>query len=185
MAVTDLNEEWLGHAQPVGLVVASTVLARLDLVPISQMASWLQSPFLLFVRLYWGWQFMTDGWGKLHNLARVTELLHLARHPRAGHQRALRRRAGVLRRPDAHPRACQPLHRLLLTCNMFVAYYTAERDALKSIFSDPDKFTGADRRTTFFFASLIILIFGAGAISVDHLLRHHFEKKRLERQSAT
>src|ERR1700677_171891 len=34
----------------------------------------LQSPFLfLFVRLYWGWEFMEDGWGKLHNLAKVTE----------------------------------------------------------------------------------------------------------------
>ena len=25
----------------------------------------LQSPFLLAVRLYWGWQFMQAGWGKL------------------------------------------------------------------------------------------------------------------------
>jgi hypothetical protein len=36
MAVTDLNEEWLGHVQPVGLVVAPSVLARLDLVPSQQ-----------------------------------------------------------------------------------------------------------------------------------------------------
>jgi hypothetical protein len=28
MAVIDLNEEWLGHVQPVGLVVAPVVLAR-------------------------------------------------------------------------------------------------------------------------------------------------------------
>ncbi len=33
----------------------------------------LQSPFLLLVRLYWGWQFAQSGWGKLHNLGRVTE----------------------------------------------------------------------------------------------------------------
>ena len=32
----------------------------------------LQSPFLLAVRLYWGWQFIEDGWGKLHNLEKVT-----------------------------------------------------------------------------------------------------------------
>ncbi len=36
MALTDLNEEWLGHVQPVGLVVAPVVLARLDLVPSQQ-----------------------------------------------------------------------------------------------------------------------------------------------------
>ena len=33
---------------------------------------WLQSIFLLLVRLYWGWQFAQTGWGKLHNLAKVT-----------------------------------------------------------------------------------------------------------------
>ena len=27
--------------------------------------SFLQSPFLLAVRLYWGWQFAQTGWGKL------------------------------------------------------------------------------------------------------------------------
>src|ERR1700757_5119248 len=36
-------------------------------------ASSLQSPLLLLVRLYWGWQFMQTGWGKLHNLGHVTE----------------------------------------------------------------------------------------------------------------
>ena len=33
----------------------------------------LQSPFLLFVRLYWGWQLAQSGWGKLHNIDKVTE----------------------------------------------------------------------------------------------------------------
>ena len=36
-------------------------------------ANSLQSPFLLAVRLYWGWQLSQSGWGKLHNLAGVTE----------------------------------------------------------------------------------------------------------------
>ena len=36
-------------------------------------ANSLQSLFLLFVRLYWGWQFVVDGWGKLHNLPKVIE----------------------------------------------------------------------------------------------------------------
>ena len=35
--------------------------------------SLLQSPFLLAVRLYWGWQFAQTGWGKLHNLAKITD----------------------------------------------------------------------------------------------------------------
>src|SRR5258705_3594802 len=33
----------------------------------------LHSPFLLLVRLNWGWQLIQSGWGKLHNLEKVTE----------------------------------------------------------------------------------------------------------------
>src|SRR3981189_3942493 len=33
----------------------------------------LQSPFLLAVRLYWGYQLIQSGWGKLHHLDKVTE----------------------------------------------------------------------------------------------------------------
>ena len=32
-----------------------------------------QSPLLLLIRLYWGWQFMQDGWGKLTHLDRVAQ----------------------------------------------------------------------------------------------------------------
>ncbi len=35
--------------------------------------SYLQSPFLLAVRLYWGWQFAQSGWGKLHHLDKITD----------------------------------------------------------------------------------------------------------------
>jgi len=34
---------------------------------------YLQHPFLLFVRLYWGIQLMQSGWGKLHHLDKVTD----------------------------------------------------------------------------------------------------------------
>jgi putative oxidoreductase len=32
----------------------------------------LQAPFLLAVRLYWGWQFIQTGWGHLTHLDKVT-----------------------------------------------------------------------------------------------------------------
>ena len=35
--------------------------------------NWLRSPLLLAIRLYWGWQFAQDGWGKLTHLDKVTE----------------------------------------------------------------------------------------------------------------
>src|SRR5258708_19810943 len=34
---------------------------------------YLHSPFLLAVRLFWGWQLVQSGWGKLHNLPKVTD----------------------------------------------------------------------------------------------------------------
>src|SRR2546425_11298663 len=30
----------------------------------------MHSPFLLFVRLYWGWQFWQAGWGKLQDISK-------------------------------------------------------------------------------------------------------------------
>jgi putative oxidoreductase len=47
-----------------------------------------------------------------------------------------------------------------------------DREALFSIFSDPDKFYAA-APYTFLIASLIILIFGPGKFAVDALLGFH------------
>ena len=46
------------------------LLAKLDSV-----ADLLQSPLLLVIRLYWGWQFVQTGYGKLTNLGRTTGFL--------------------------------------------------------------------------------------------------------------
>jgi putative oxidoreductase len=59
---------------------------------------------------------------------------------------------------------------LVLTINMIMAYVTADREALFSFFSDPDKFSAA-APYVFLIASLIILIFGPGKFCVDYLLR--------------
>jgi putative oxidoreductase len=52
---------------------------------------------------------------------------------------------------------------------MVMAYITADREALLSIFSDPDKFYAA-APYTFLIASLLILIFGPGKIAADSLI---------------
>jgi len=41
-------------------------------VEVAGLLSRLQSPFLLIVRLYWGWQFAQTGWGKMHDIAKIT-----------------------------------------------------------------------------------------------------------------
>src|SRR5258708_18745485 len=50
--------------------------------------------------------------------------------------------------------------------NMIMAYVIGDHEALYSFFSDPDKFIAA-APFAFLIASLIVLIFGAGKISVD------------------
>jgi hypothetical protein len=65
---------------------------------------------------------------------------------------------------------------LLLAGNMLVAYLTADHEAFVSFFSDPGKFYVADPYT-FLFASLMVLIFGAGLFSADTLVRNSLKDK--------
>jgi putative oxidoreductase len=128
--------------------------------------AYLQPTLLLAVRLYWGWQFAQTGWGKMHNIPKITGFFaslnipfpNLSAHFISG----LEFFGGLLLILGLATR----LTGLLLAANMMVAYWTADREALTSIFSDPGKFYVADPYT-FLFASLLVLIFGAGAYSLD------------------
>jgi putative oxidoreductase len=130
----------------------------------------LQSPFLLIVRLYWGWQLAQSGWGKLHNLEKVTQFftsLNLpAPGPTAVFISSLEFIGGILLILGL---ASRPIA-VLLTINLIMAYITADREALFSVISDPDKFYAA-APYTFLIASLIVLIFGPGKFSLDRLLK--------------
>jgi putative oxidoreductase len=124
---------------------------------------------LLVVRLYWGFQFAQTGWGKLHNLAKITSFFARLNIPfpafNAHFVSGLELVGGILMMLGLFSRAIA----LLLAGNMLVAYWTADRDALTSIFSDPGKFYVADPYS-FLFASLMVLIFGAGFFALDALV---------------
>lgn len=149
----------------------------------SWLSSQAQSPLLLFVRLYWGWQFMQTGWGKLHNLARVaqffTNLGIPAPEPTALFVGCVEFFGGALLILGLASR----LTGLVLTGNMLVAYLTADREALLSIFSDPGKFYGA-APYTFLFAALLVLIFGPGWIALDTLIARHYFAQVTEQDHA-
>jgi putative oxidoreductase len=132
------------------------------------LASYLQSPLLLVIRLYWGWQFFVTGRGHLMNLEKTTAFftdLHIPM-PKLNAIAAgatectggLLLAAGLFARPAAVP----------LIFTMVIAYLTAENEALHAIFSDPDKFVSASP-FLFLFASLIVLVFGPGKFSLDAL----------------
>jgi putative oxidoreductase len=140
----------------------------------STLVSYLRAPFLLTVRLYWGWQLVQSGWGKLHHLDKITDYFGTLNIPAAALNAhfvsSLEFFGGIFLILGLGSR----LVSLLLTINMLVAYWTAEREALFSVFSDPGKFYTADPYT-FLFASALILIFGAGWFSVDTLLAKHWQ----------
>jgi putative oxidoreductase len=152
------------------------------------LAAWLQSPLLLIIRLYWGISFAQTGWGKLMNLDRTAgyfESLHLPM-PKlnaimAGSTECLGGMLlalGLFARPASVP----------LIFTMSVAYLTAERDSLQPVLSDLQRFithfdfaalTSAfdnaekfTKATPFLFllASLIVLAYGPGKLSLDALL---------------
>jgi putative oxidoreductase len=133
------------------------------------LASSMQSPFLLVVRLYWGWQFAQSGWGKLHHLDRITEFFTSLHIPLPGVSAPLIAGLEFVGGVALILGIGSRLFGLLLAMNMLVAYWTADREALLSVFSDPGKFYVADPYT-FLFASAMILVFGAGLFSVDRLL---------------
>ena len=131
--------------------------------------AYLKSPFLLFVRLYWGLQLARNGWGKLHHLADVTDFftsLHLpAPAATAVFISCLEFFGGILLALGLFSRIIA----LMMTVNLIVAYITPDTEALRAIFSDPDKFMAA-APFTFLIASLIVLIFGPGLFCLDELL---------------
>ena len=149
------------------------LLTKLYRLLIAAAAS-LQSPFLLLVRLYWGFQMMQTGWGKLHNVGKVVDYFTSLGIPLPGLNApviiGLEFLGGILILLGLGSR----LLALLLTGDMIVAYLAADREALFSIFSDPDKFYAA-APYTFLIAFLIVLIFGPGWFSIDALLARRFK----------
>jgi putative oxidoreductase len=141
-----------------------------------RVATSLQSPFLLVIRLYWGWQISQNGWGKLHNLSHVTEFFASLGLPAPG---ATATFVSTFEFVGGILLAIGLLSRIVglgLMIDMFMAYITADREALASVFSDPGKFYNADP-FIFFFVGLIILIFGPGKFAVDALIERASKKK--------
>ena len=140
---------------------------------LTEIGNSLQTPLLLAVRLYWGWQFVQTGWGKLHNIPHVTEFFMSLGIPAPGLNAwvvaTMEFVGGILLIVGLGSR----LTGLALSVDMIVAYVAADRQALAAIFSDPGKFYTADPYT-FLFASLLVFVFGPGKLALDFLLSRRF-----------
>lgn len=131
---------------------------------------WPQSILLFILRLAWGIAFMETGWGKLHNLAKVTEFFASLHIPFPGANAAfvgtvelvggLFLTLGLLSRLAALP----------LSATLIVAYLTDGIQAVQSLFTkDYMNFFAADP-WPFLLVCLVVIVFGPGKISLDALL---------------
>ena len=150
-------------------------LARKAYDSFASIVSRLENPLLLAIRLYWGYQFMQDGWGKLTHLDKVTDFFTSLNLP-APHMTALMVAlvelcGGFLFTFGIASR----LTSLVLFVNMTMAYLSVPDDRVNfsHIFSKPEDFYGA-APYTYWFAALLILILGPGKFAIDTLLRRMF-----------
>ncbi|HEY1983867.1 MAG TPA: DoxX family protein [Terracidiphilus sp.] len=131
----------------------------------------LRTPLLLAIRLYWGWQFAQDGWGKLTHLDKVTEFFTTLGLPAPGMTALavalIEFVGGMLFAAGIGTR----LVSLILFVNMTMAFLSVpdDRTNFSHIFSKPEDFYGASP-WTYWFAALLILILGPGLAAVDTLL---------------
>ena len=141
-------------------------------------ADLLQSPFLLAIRAFWGWQLIVSGWGKLTHIQKVVEFftsLNLPAPPlfaRAVSSLELVGGTllllGLLSRPIA----------LILTGNMIGAYITADADAWHSFFAEDSGPFFAATPFPFLMVSLLVLVFGPGKLCLDEVIARALAKRR-------
>ena len=139
----------------------------------------LKNPLLLAIRLYWGWQFAVDGYGKLTHLDRVAEYFGGELHLPAPAATALfvgvvELVGGILFAAGIGSR----LVSIVLFVNMTVAFLAAPDDRVNfsHIFSKPEDFYGASPYT-YWFAALLIMILGPGWFALDTVVHRWWEQR--------
>jgi putative oxidoreductase len=129
----------------------------------------LQCPLLLVIRLYWGWQFFLTGKGKLMHLDKTANFFASLNIPMPKLNAILASctecGCGLLLLLGL----CSRFASFALICVMCVALWTADRAAVTSLFSDPDKLFETDP-FLFLYASVLVFAFGPGKISLDTLV---------------
>jgi putative oxidoreductase len=133
-------------------------------------ASSLKSPFLLVVRLYWGWQMFVAGSAHLSDVPAMVERFEEWNVPFPTFNVYL---SGVTEMVCGLLLLAGFASRLItipLIINFSVAYLTASREVVPNLFSDPDAFV-SDAAFLFLLSSVIIFVFGPGAFSIDACLK--------------
>lgn len=137
----------------------------------------LQSPFLLAIRLYWGFQFIEDGWGKLTHLDKVTGFFATLNLPAPGATALAVSLIELIGGALFLSGIASRLVSLVLVVNMTMAYLSVPDDRVNftHFFSNPSDFYGASPYT-YWFAALLILILGPGFFAIDTFISRRLKK---------
>jgi putative oxidoreductase len=135
----------------------------------------IQSIFLLVIRLYWGFHFCMAGLGKFQNWDRTVGFFTSLGIPfpelNVGMAASTEFFGGALLLIGLGSRVIT----VPLIFTMIVAYGTAHTQELSMLLSDPEPFFAA-APFLFLYASVIVLLFGAGRFSVDYCIQKKFCK---------
>ena len=153
--------------------------ARIAYAGFVSLANRAQCCLLLFIRLYWGIQFMQDGYGKLTHLARVTEFFASLNLPAPGATALTCGSIELIGGLFFALGIASRLTALVLFVNMTMAYLSVPEDRTNffHIFTKPEDFYSASPYT-YWFAALLILVFGPGLIAVDTLIARRLTSNR-------
>jgi putative oxidoreductase len=130
----------------------------------------LQSPLLLFLRVYFFWQLFMTGQGHLAHIGKVSEFFVSLGIPFPTLNAYLSSSVECFGSLLLMIGLASRLTAIPVAVTMGVAYLTADLEAVTSIFSDPDKFVKADP-FPYFICALIVLAFGPGRFSIDALIK--------------
>lgn len=144
---------------------------------IRAIGNFLQSPLLLIIRLYWGYQFAITGWGKFLHLDKTIVFFQSLDIPLPAVNAVLAGSAelvgGVLLFLGLFSRVAA----IPLIATMITALLTASHESLVTLFTqyDPDSFF-SQTPFLFLYASVIIFCFGPGKFSLDYWVTDEYRK---------
>jgi putative oxidoreductase len=148
-------------------------LARAGYELLIASASTLKSPFLLCIRLYWGWQMFVSGSSHLSDVPAMVERFQEWGVPFPTFNVYLSGISEIVCGLLFLAGFASRLITIPLIVNFCVAYLTASREVLLNVFNDPDAFV-SDAAFLFLFASAIVFVFGPGAFSLDEVIKKIF-----------
>lgn len=138
-----------------------------------------QPVLLLFIRLYWGWQFALSGYGKLSNMQGTVDFFTQLGIPFPQINVYLAASSELFGGLFLIAGFLSRIITLPLIATMVVAYATAHKVALETFWSQPDNFL-TQAPFLFLYAAVIVMAFGPGKFSLDYLFMRDRSGKQLD-----